>query len=183
MNITQTKLPGVLVIEPKVFLDPRGFFLETWNSERYADLSIPRNFVQDNLSKSARGVLRGLHFQNPNPQGKLVYVIEGEIFDVAVDIRIGSPSYGKSESVILSGDNKKQFYVPPGLAHGFCVLSETVIVAYKVTDLYNPKAECSLMWNDPDLAIDWPIDHPILSSKDKEAPCLKDIPPNRLLKY
>ncbi len=175
MNIIETKLQGVVIIEPKVFGDNRGFFMETWNKEKYEKAGLPYQFVQDNLSFSTKGVLRGLHFQNPNPQGKLVYALQGEVFDVAVDIRAGSPTFGQWEGVILSNENKKQFYVPEGFAHGFCVLSETALFAYKCTDKYNPQAETGIMWNDPDIGIQWPIVEPVLSAKDKENVRLRDI--------
>jgi dTDP-4-dehydrorhamnose 3,5-epimerase len=168
MKVIETKLPGVLIFGPKVFGDSRGFFMETWNKRRYEEAGITGNFVQDNLSYSSYGVLRGLHFQNPNAQGKLVYVIEGEVFDVAVDIRVGSPTFGQWVGVTLSSENKRQFYVPEGFAHGFCVTSETALFAYKCTDLYNPSAEGGILWNDPDIGIEWPIVNPILSDKDKK---------------
>lgn len=175
MNIIKTKLPGVLIIEPKVIRDARGFFMETWQKFRYEEYGIPSNFVQDNLSFSQKGVLRGLHSQNPNPQGKLVYVLQGEVFDVAVDIRDGSPNFGEWVGVVLSSENKRQFYVPEGFAHGFCVNSETALLAYKCTDIYNSQAEFSVMWNDPDIGIEWPVLSPILAEKDKVALKLRDI--------
>lgn len=183
MLIHTTNLPGVVIIEPRVFGDERGFFMETWNQARYAEAGLPERFVQDNLSFSRRGVLRGLHFQNPNGQGKLVSVLQGEVFDVAVDIRVGSPTFGQVASVLLSAENKRQFYIPPGFAHGFCVTSETALFAYKCTEFYEPKAEASLRWNDPALAIDWPIDAPELSAKDAAAPTLADFPRERLPVY
>jgi dTDP-4-dehydrorhamnose 3,5-epimerase len=167
MNVIETDLPGVLIIEPKVFGDDRGFFMETWNKERYAEAGIPTEFVQDNISFSKKGVLRGLHFQDPNPQGKLVSVLQGEVYDVAVDIRRGSPAFGKWVGVSLSSDNKRQLYVPEGFAHGFCVTSETALFSYKCTDWYNSKAEKTLLWNDPGLGIKWPLEKPRLSEKDK----------------
>ncbi len=183
MNIVETKLPGVVIIEPKVFGDERGFFMEIWNKQRYADAGIPANFVQDNLSFSRKGILRGLHFQNPNPQGKLVSVIQGEVYDVAVDIRRDSPTFGEWTAVTLSAENKRQFYVPEGFAHAFVVTSDTALFSYKCTDLYNPRAEGSILWNDPDLAIDWPIEMPELSAKDNEGLRLKDFPLEKLPKY
>ncbi|MDR3394091.1 MAG: dTDP-4-dehydrorhamnose 3,5-epimerase [Parasulfuritortus sp.] len=183
MHITETALPGVRLIEPKVFGDERGFFMETWNAARYADIGLPERFVQDNLSYSRRGVLRGLHFQNPRAQGKLVYVLAGEVFDVAVDIRLGSPTFGQTAVAILSSENKRQFYIPPGFAHGFCVTSETALFAYKCTELYDPKAEGSILWNDPALGIDWPVDAPELSAKDAAAKTLADFPRERLPVY
>ena len=179
MNILQTPLPGVLVIEPKVFGDSRGFFVETWQSERYAAAGLPA-FVQDNLSLSARGVLRGLHYQEPDAQGKLVQVLLGEVFDVAVDIRRGSATFGTWHGVTLSSENKRQFYVPAGFAHGFIVTSETALFAYKCTELYRPEHDHSLRWDDPDIGIAWPIDEPSRSAKDAEAPRLAEIPHDEL---
>lgn len=183
MNVIPTKIPDAMIIDPKVFGDARGFFVETWNHKRYVEAGLGDNFVQDNLSKSRRGVLRGLHFQSPSFQGKLVSVIEGEVFDVAVDIRIGSPTFGAWVGVMLSGENKRQFYVPPGLAHGFVVTSEEALFAYKCTHLYAPSEELTLMWNDPAIGIDWPIDEPALSDKDKKGLRLADLPKDRLLRY
>jgi dTDP-4-dehydrorhamnose 3,5-epimerase len=180
MNVTQTKLPGVLIIEPKVFGDARGYFLETYHARRYAEMGLSAPFVQDNLSYSRRGTLRGLHYQNPQPQGKLVYVLQGEVFDVAVDIRLGSPTFGQWVSARLSADNKRQFYVPPGFAHGFCVTSDEALFAYKCTQLYNPQADGSILWNDEEIGIEWPVSEPLLSDKDRSAPRLKDVPKQRL---
>lgn len=174
MKVIKTKLEGAIIIEPKVFGDHRGFFMETYQKERYQEAGIPLEFVQDNHSRSTRGVLRGLHFQKTKPQGKLVRVVSGEVFDVAVDIRKDSPTYGQWEGVLLSEDNKRQFYVPPGFAHGFVVLSETADFEYKCTDYYDPSDEGSLLWNDPDLAIEWPIEDVQLSEKDQHAPTFKD---------
>jgi dTDP-4-dehydrorhamnose 3,5-epimerase len=176
MKIESTALPGVLLIEPDVFGDARGFFLETWNRRRYRDAGLDQEFVQDNMSLSRKGILRGLHFQNPNPQGKLVQVLQGEVFDVVVDIRVGSPTFGRWFGALLSGENHRQLYVPEGFAHGFCVLSETALFSYKCTDFYNPGAEYSLRWDDPDLGITWPVENPILSAKDQSARYLKDFP-------
>lgn len=183
MDLIETHIPGVVILEPRVFGDARGFFMETWNQARYAEAGLPETFVQDNLSYSRRGVLRGLHFQNPNAQGKLVYVLQGEVFDVAVDIRRGSPTFGRSVSAQLSSGNKRQFYVPPGFAHGFCVTSETALFAYKCTELYSPSDEASILWNDPALGIDWPIDAPELSDKDRVALPLSEFPQDRLPTY
>jgi len=183
MNRISTELEGVWIFEPKVFGDARGFFMETWNRQRYAEVGLDVTFVQDNVSRSRRGVLRGLHYQNPNAQGKLVQVLEGEVLDVAVDIRVGSPSFGRFAAVNLSDENFRQLYVPPGFAHGFCVLSETAIFAYKCTDYYNPSAEGGVLWNDPDLNIPWGIDQPQLSEKDKAYLRLKDIPEDKLPHY
>jgi dTDP-4-dehydrorhamnose 3,5-epimerase len=166
MKVLNTEIPGVIIIEPDVFGDQRGYFMELWNQRRYAEAGLDVNFVQDNLSYSTRGVLRGLHFQNPNAQGKLVYVLQGEVFDVAVDIRVGSPTFKKWVGVTLSSENKRQFYIPEGFAHGYCVLSETALFAYKCTDLYDPSAEGGIRWDDPGIGIDWPVNKPILSNKD-----------------
>ena len=176
MKVTQTKLKDCVIIEPKVFGDERGFFLETFQAERYAaQVGITLPFVQDNHSRSSKGVLRGLHFQIKKPQGKLVRVVKGEVYDVAVDIREGSTTFGQWEAVILSEENKIQFWVPPGFAHGFLVLSETADFEYKCTDYYDTSDEGSILWNDPDLNIPWPIDDPNLSDKDVKAEKLVDI--------
>ena len=176
MNVIKTKLKDCVIIEPRVFGDERGFFLETFQADRYAHLAvISLPFVQDNHSRSSKGVLRGLHFQKTKPQGKLVRVVRGEVYDVAVDLRSDSASYGQWEAVILSEQNKTQFWVPPGFAHGFVVLSETADFEYKCTDYYDPSDEGSLLWNDPDLNIPWPIDNPKLSEKDANAPLLADL--------
>jgi len=176
MNVVKTKLDSCVVIEPKVFGDDRGFFLETFQAKRYADLAgITQSFVQDNHSRSSKDVLRGLHFQKTKPQGKLVRVVRGEVYDVAVDIRKGSPTYGQWEGVFLSEANKTQFWVPAGFAHGFVVLSDTADFEYKCTDYYDPSDEGSILWNDPDLAISWPIESPILSNKDANADRLCDL--------
>ena len=176
MRVIRTTLKDCVIIEPKVFGDERGFFLETFQSDRYAELAgISLPFVQDNHSRSSKGVLRGLHFQKTKPQGKLVRVVRGEVYDVAVDIRSGSATYGQWEAVILSEENKTQFWVPPGFAHGFVVLSETADFEYKCTDYYDPSDEGSLLWNDPDVNIPWPIDNPKLSEKDANAPLLANL--------
>ncbi len=180
MNVKETKLPGVLIVEPDVFGDERGFFLETWSTTRYEEAGIPGPFVQDNISFSTKGILRGLHFQHPQSQGKLVQILSGEVVDVAVDIRAGSPTFGQSVSEALSGTNHRQMYIPPGFAHGYCVTSETALFSYKCTDFYSPATEGGIIWNDPDLGIDWPTDEPILSAKDSDYPRLKDIPLDRL---
>ena len=175
MNVIKTKLNDCLIIEPKVYNDNRGFFLETFQQSRYkklANISLP--FVQDNHSRSSKGVLRGLHFQYKKPQGKLIRVVRGEVFDVAVDLRPKSKTYGQFESVILSDMNKKQFWVPPGFAHGFQVISDTADFEYKCTDYYDPNDEGSIKWNDSDLNIPWPISNPSLSDKDLNAPNFKD---------
>lgn len=176
MNIVQTSLQDCVIIEPKVFRDERGFFLETFHTSRYADLAgISLPFVQDNYSRSSKGVLRGLHFQKTKLQGKLVSVVRGEVYDVAVDIRKGSSTFGQWVGVILSEENKKQLWVPPGFAHGFVALSEIADFEYKCTDYYDPSDEGSILWNDPDLAIGWPVENPILSDKDINANKLADL--------
>ncbi len=176
MKVTPASLPGVLVVEPVVFGDDRGFFLETFHALRYAQSGIAGPFVQDNLSRSQRGVLRGLHFQEPHPQAKLVSVLEGEVFDVAVDIRRGSPNFGKWFGLVLSAKDKRQVFLPAGFAHGFCVVSDGALFAYKCTDFHAPDCERGILWNDPDLRIEWPIRDPALSEKDANAPRLKDAP-------
>jgi dTDP-4-dehydrorhamnose 3,5-epimerase len=167
MKFTDTALKGVVLVEPDVFTDPRGYFLETYHAGRYAEGGIIGPFVQDNFSHSARGTLRGLHYQLKRAQGKLVMALEGRIFDVAVDIRRGSPTFGRWVGLELSGENKRQLYIPPGFAHGFCVLSDTADVLYKCTDIYSPKDERGIIWNDPALAIAWPVSSPLLSDKDR----------------
>jgi dTDP-4-dehydrorhamnose 3,5-epimerase len=181
MRVTTCELAGLLIIEPKVFGDARGYFLESWNQKRYAELGITAPFVQDNISVSRRGTLRGLHFQNPSPQGKLVSVLGGEVFDVAVDIRRRSRTFGQWEGTRLSSENRRQFYIPPGFAHGFQVLSETAMFHYKCTEFYAPADELAIRWNDPEIGIVWPLGHqPVLSEKDGMAPLLKEIPSTRL---
>lgn len=181
MKVIETELPGVLTIEPKVFGDDRGFFLETYHRDRYTQHGIPPDLVQDNLSYSRRGVLRGLHLQWPHPQGKLVQVFSGEVFDVAVDVRRGSPTFGRWVGVRLSGDNKRQLWVPPGFAHGFCVTSADALFAYKCSDFYHPETELSVRWDDPVIGVDWPLDgEPDLSPKDLDAALLQDIPADKL---
>ncbi len=180
MIIHQTPLPGLLLIEPKVFGDARGFFLETYREERLAAFSVPA-FVQDNHSRSARGVLRGLHYQLGRPQGKLVMVARGAVFDVAVDIRKGSKTFGQWYGVELNEENHLQLYVPPGFAHGFCVLSDMADFLYKCTQYYAPKTERGIIWNDPDIGIDWPLSAPLLSARDGQAQRLKDVSPDELL--
>jgi dTDP-4-dehydrorhamnose 3,5-epimerase len=177
MNVIKTNIDGVVIIEPKVFGDERGFFLETFQAERYKEFAgINMSFVQDNHSRSGKNVLRGLHFQKTNPQGKLVRVVRGEVFDVAVDIRKGSPTYGQWAGAILSEENKRQFWVPPGLAHGFVVLSDIADFEYKCTDYYDPADEGCLMWNDPAVGIEWPEGiEPILSAKDQVGQTLAEL--------
>jgi dTDP-4-dehydrorhamnose 3,5-epimerase len=170
-----TSLPGVLIVEPRVFGDERGFFLESHNERAFAELGIEARFVQDNHSSSRRNVLRGLHYQIQQPQGKLVRAIEGEILDVAVDVRRSSPTFGGREAVLLSSENKRMLWIPPGFAHGFYVLSEKAQVLYKATDYYAPEHERTLVWNDPDLKIDWKVNgEPIVSTKDRRGSLLRD---------
>jgi dTDP-4-dehydrorhamnose 3,5-epimerase len=180
MNIIRCDIPGLIILEPKVFGDARGFFIETWQRRRYREAGIELDFVQDNVSFSRRGTLRGLHFQNPNPQGKLLQVLQGEVFDVAVDVRRDSPTFGKWHGLMLTSENKRQFYVPPGFAHGFVVVSETALFHYKCTELYSPQDEAAILWNDPDIGIDWPVKEPLLSPKDAKALRLREMPPERL---
>jgi dTDP-4-dehydrorhamnose 3,5-epimerase len=180
MTIIPCDIPGLLLIEPKVFGDARGFFLETWNQRRYEQAGIAGHFVQDNVSFSRRGILRGLHFQNPRAQGKLLQVLQGEVFDVAVDLRRSSPHFGRWHGVSLSSENKRQFFIPPGFAHGFAVISETALFHYKCTDLYSPSDEVSLRWNDPAVGIQWPLQDPLLSDRDAKALLLSEIPVERL---
>ena len=175
MKFIQTNIPGVVLIEPVVHGDARGFFLESYHAEHYRASGIGGPFVQDNHSLSERGILRGLHAQFPHAQGKLVRVIEGEIYDVAVDARRGSPTWGQHFAAELSAENHLQLYIPPGFIHGFCVASERAQVEYKCTEVYYPKDEFSVRWDDPDLAIPWPISDPILSDKDRDAPLLRDV--------
>jgi dTDP-4-dehydrorhamnose 3,5-epimerase len=176
MKVIETNIRGCVIIEPTVFGDERGFFLETFHAARYAEsagINLP--FVQDNHSRSSKGVLRGLHFQKTKPQGKLVRVVRGEVYDVAVDIRANSKTFGKWEAVILSEHNKLQFWVPPGFAHGFVVLSDIADFEYKCTDFYDSTDEGSILWSDPDLGIQWPVQNPIVSAKDAVAKQLADL--------
>jgi dTDP-4-dehydrorhamnose 3,5-epimerase len=184
MNVIETKLPGVVIVEPRVFRDDRGYFLETWAASKYLGAGLPGEFAQDNLSCSSPGVLRGLHYQFPTAQGKLVSVVQGEVFDVAVDIRVGSPTFGKWEGVTLSAENARQLYIPEGFAHGFLVTGPgPALFSYKCTRGYDPTGQCSILWNDPDLGIKWPGASPLLSPKDAEAPSLRDVPESRLPHY
>ena len=179
MQVTRTEIPDVLILEPKLFGDARGFFLESYNQRSFQEATgLNVNFVQDNHSRSRRGVLRGLHYQVQQPQGKLVRVVRGAVFDVAVDIRVGSPTFGRWVGVELSEDNHRQLWIPPGLAHGFVVLSETADFLYKTTDYYAPAHERCLMWNDPEVGIAWPDlgEPPLLSAKDQQGHALKDLP-------
>lgn len=172
LNVSPTAIPDVLLVEPRVFPDHRGFFLETYHQRKYDELGLPARFVQDNHSRSGAGILRGLHSQRTRPQGKLVRCVEGELFDVAVDLRRGSPTFKQWVGVVLSAENFKQLWIPEGFAHGFCVLSDHAQMEYKCTDFYDPDDELSVIWDDPDLGIDWPIEDPLLSAKDAAAPRL-----------
>ncbi len=177
------ELPDVLLIEPRVFGDHRGYFVESWSQERYAAHGLPLHFVQDNVSRSVQGTLRGLHLQHPHGQGKLVMALTGTVYDVAVDVRVGSPTFGKWVGAELSEENHRQIYVPPGFAHGFCVLSESAHFVYKCSEAYRPEVELSLRYDDPDLGIPWPVTAPTVSTKDVGAPLLRDVPRERLPRY
>ena len=180
MRVLETGLDGVVIIEPRVHGDERGFFLESWKASSYGGHGLPTAFAQANLSRSAKGVLRGLHYQFSQPQGKLVSVLEGRIFDVAVDVRLGSPSFGQWAGVELSAANHRQLYVPEGFAHGFIVLSDSALFHYHCTTEYSPQYEVAIAWNDPDIGIKWPCEPNAVSGKDREAPFLRDIPAERL---
>ena len=175
LTTIEGKAPGRLLFQPRTFTDSRGFFTETYHAERYREAGLDRTFVQDNLSFSHRHVLRGLHFQSKHPQGKIVFVVRGEIWDVAVDIRRGSPTFGHWEGHTVSGDNHHQLYIPEGFAHGFVVLSETAAVMYKCTDFYHPGDDRGLLWTDPRLGIEWPVERPHLSAKDAALPTLAEV--------
>ncbi|MBT5046919.1 MAG: dTDP-4-dehydrorhamnose 3,5-epimerase [Rhodospirillaceae bacterium] len=180
MKVHQTDLPGVLLVEPASFGDDRGYFMETYNARRYGEQGLQGTFVQDGLSFSKRGVLRGLHLQNPNGQGKLTSVLQGEVFDVAVDVRQGSPHFGRWTGVSLSDRNKCQLYIPKGFAHGFTVVSESALFAYKCTDFYDPNSELIIAWNDPQISVQWPVDQPVLSDRDRDGTMLAEMDPARL---
>lgn len=182
MNVSQAQLPELVLVEPRLFIDGRGYFLETYQQQRYAAHGIGASFVQDNLSVSHQGVVRGLHYQLMHPQGKLIMVLQGEVIDLAVDIRQGSPNFGKWAKNTLSAANHRQLYVPPGFAHGFYVTSPTAVVLYKVTDYYQPGDEYGIFWNDPDLEIDWPSHQAILSPRDQGFVRLRDVPQELLPK-
>ena len=184
MKVTTFDIPGLLLIEPRRFGDARGWFAEVWQQARYREAGIREDFVQDNLARSAKGVLRGLHAQEPHAQGKLVQVFDGRVFDVAVDARVGSPSFGRWRGVMLDGDTGAQFYVPPGCLHGYYVLSDHALFGYKTTDVYSPTTEFGVRWDDPGIGIDWPLDgDPVLSDKDRTAPYLADLPASRLSRF
>jgi dTDP-4-dehydrorhamnose 3,5-epimerase len=180
VTVAETDLPGVLLIETRTFPDERGYFVESWNERRYRELGIDRPFVQDNLSRSRKGVLRGLHFQEPSPQGKLLSVLQGEVWDVALDIRVGSETFGRWTAVTLSEANGRQLFIPEGFAHGFVALSEGTLVSYKCTDYYDPACEEIIRWDDPDLAIEWPVRDPLVAMKDRNGARLRDMPSARL---
>jgi dTDP-4-dehydrorhamnose 3,5-epimerase len=183
MHSIETSLPGVLILEPRVFSDDRGFFFESYNLRRFEELGVNARFVQDNHSRSVRGTLRGLHYQCRHPQAKLCRVVQGEVLDVAVDIRRGSPTFGKWVSVVLSAENKRQIYLPPGFAHGFAVLSETAEFLYKCDDFYRPDDEFGIAWDDPEIGIEWGVNAPLLSAKDARNPALSAAPPEHLPEY
>ena len=183
MKVIRTDLPGCLVLEPRVFEDARGYFYESFNRDKLAAAGLAPQFVQGNVSRSSQGVLRGLHFQNPKAQGKLVSVLEGEVWDVAVDVRRGSPTCGRWSGVVLSADNKRHFWIPEGYAHGFVTLSEQALFTYLCTDTYDPAADTGIRWDDPQLAIDWPFAQPLLSDKDAKLPLLSELPADRLPAY
>lgn len=183
MKVIETALPGCLVFEPRVFGDDRGFFYESFNADKFAELGLAMQWKQSNVSASGQNVLRGLHYQWPKPQGKLVSVLQGEVWDVAVDIRRGSPNFGRWTAVLLSGENKRQLWIPAGFAHGFVSLSTAAIFSYLCTETYDAEADANIAWNDADLAIDWPVAAPLLSPKDAAAPFLRDIPQQRLPLY
>lgn len=180
MQCVETGLPGLLIIEPTVHGDARGYFMETWHADRYSAAGLPETFVQANVSRSGAGVVRGLHYQYPEPQGKLVQVLDGRIFDVAVDIRSGSPTFGEWAGVELSAENHRQLYVPEGFAHGFCVLGAGATISYLCTRVFSAEFDAVVAWDDPDIDIGWPIEPASLSAKDKSAPRLRDIPVDRL---
>lgn len=181
MEVTETALPSVLLIRPRIFPDDRGTFLETWQWSRYAEAGIDATFVQDNVATSRRGVIRGLHYQQPDPQGKLVMVYHGEVFDVAVDIRRGSTTFGQWVGAYLSSENGHQLWIPEGFAHGYAVVSETAVVGYKCTRPYNPDGDAAIRFDDPEIGVGWGVDDPILSEKDRNAPSLAEVPAHRLM--
>jgi dTDP-4-dehydrorhamnose 3,5-epimerase len=183
MKFFKTSIPGVIVIKPKVYSDHRGFFTEIYRKARFMENGIDDDFVQDNLSRSGRNIIRGLHFQRINPQAKLVSVTRGRLLDVAVDVRRGSPTFGQYVTEELTGSNKWMLYIPAGFAHGFCVLSDEADFYYKCSDYYNPEGERGIVWNDPDIGIDWPVSNPVLSGRDLELPRLSEINPDDLPGY
>ena len=180
MKLIETGIPGLVVVEPVVYGDSRGFFMETWNSDRYGACGLPDRFVQSNISRSAAGVIRGLHYQHPCAQGKLVSVLEGRVYDVAVDIRSDSPTFRQWAGVELSASNHRQLYIPEGFAHGFCVLGDSALLSYLCTTQLNAEYDAAIAWNDPDIGIEWPIEHQSLSERDRKAPRLRDVPVDNL---
>jgi dTDP-4-dehydrorhamnose 3,5-epimerase len=183
VKVTETDIPGCLLLEPQAFGDSRGTFFESWNKQRWAEQGLDVDFVQSNVSSSTRGVLRGLHYQWPQPQGKLVGVLEGEVYDVAVDIRRGSPTFGRSVSALLSAANRRQLWIPEGFAHGFVVVSERAVFHYLCTAVYSREADAGIRWNDGRLAIDWPVSEPLLSDKDGRLPFLDEVAQDRLPEF
>ena len=183
MDIDLTSLPGVVLIKPRLYSDARGFFAETWSAPRYGAQGIPDTFVQDNVSRSQRGVVRGLHLQHPFGQGKLVCALVGALYDVVLDVRVGSPTFGRWSAVPLDGGALQQLYIPPGFAHGFCALTDDTLFSYKCTDIYHPETELGVLWSDPDLAITWPVEAPTVSAKDAKFSRLRDIDRARLPKF
>lgn len=183
MRVTPAEIPDVVRIEPRVFGDARGYFVETFHEERYAEHGIAARFVQDNVSRSAEGIVRGLHLQHPRGQGKLVWVLEGRVLDVAVDVRVGSPTFGQHVTEILDAERKNQLWIPPGFAHGFGVLEGPALFVYKCTDFYSPPDELTVLWNDPDLGVEWTIAEPRLSEKDRAGTRLRDLDPGRLPRW
>lgn len=186
MNVAPLGLDGLVMIEPRIHRDARGWFAETWSAQRYREVGLPDTWVQDNVSHSVRGVVRGLHFQEPHGQGKLAMALVGEVFDVAVDVRVGSPTFGQWAGFVLSETTGRQLYIPPGFAHGYLVTSDVAVFAYKCTDYYDPSSERAVLWNDPDLGVEWPLPASAatwLSDKDRAAPRLRDLPPDRLPRY
>ncbi len=183
MKVIETDLPGCLIIEPKVFGDARGAFYESWNQRAFAEVGLDLRFVQSNVASSGRGVLRGLHYQWPNPQGKLISVLEGEVYDVAVDIRRGSPTFARWTAAVLSAENHRHFWIPEGFAHGYLALTERVVFTYLCTAFYDRAADAGIRWNDAGIGIDWPVREPVLSDKDTKSPFLDEIAPERLPAY
>lgn len=183
MKVEETEIPGVLRIQAPTFHDSRGSFRELWRADRYQTLGLPTRFAQDNISLSRRGVLRGLHLQEPHPQGKLVSVVGGEVWDVAVDVRLGSPTFGRWVGCTLSAETGWQLWIPAGFAHGFVVTSEDALVVYKCTEVYHPQGEATVRWDDPDLAIDWPVRDPVISEKDRIGVTLREMAPSCLPRY
>ena len=183
MRVSATELPGVLLVEPEVYADERGYFMESWRRDRYAAAGIGDDFVQDNVSLSRPGVLRGLHVQHPHAQAKLISVLHGEVFDVAVDVRRGSPTFGRWVGATLSGENRRRLYIPEGFAHGFVVTGGEALVAYKVTGFHHAPGDLAVAWDDPDVGIAWPVAAPTMSARDRRALRLRDVPPDRLPAY